>query len=57
MTYGEWQDALSKAEERIAKLEEALEIRVDFIQDAPIIEAQWSWEPIKTTNEALKIKL
>lgn len=37
----------------VKKAHEALDACKQFIKDAHIIEAQWSWEPLKSATEAI----
>ena len=49
----EQQRRRQQAEPANARLVEALENCVAFIEDAHILEAQWHWEPIKQAQDAL----
>jgi hypothetical protein len=44
---------LRRLERVNAELVEALEICVEFIEDAHIIEGQWHWEPVQKARAAL----
>lgn len=49
---GNWNGA-EPVRARLVELEEALENCVAFIEDAHIIEAQWTWEPVKQARAAI----